>query len=68
VGARLSKVAVRWLERYVQEQEPTLSDVALAVSALDHVNHLGNVTLGWASVPSLDPASQLSPLLRTLCR
>jgi hypothetical protein len=51
VGARLSKVAVRWLERYVQEQEPTLSDVALAVSALDHVNHLGNVTLGCASVP-----------------
>jgi len=26
--------AVRWLERYIEEQEPTLSDVALAVSAL----------------------------------
>jgi hypothetical protein len=25
---------VRWLERYIEEQEPTLSDVALAVSAL----------------------------------
>jgi hypothetical protein len=29
---RLSKVAVRWLERYLQE--PSLSEVALAVSAL----------------------------------
>jgi hypothetical protein len=25
---------VRWLERYLQESEPTLSHVALAVSAL----------------------------------
>ena len=31
---RLSKVAVRWLERYLAEQEPTLSEVALAVAAL----------------------------------
>ena len=31
---RLSRVAVRWLERYLQECEPTLGDVALAVSAL----------------------------------
>jgi hypothetical protein len=30
----LSKVAVRWLERYLAEQEPTLSEVALAVAAL----------------------------------
>jgi hypothetical protein len=31
---RLPRVAVRWLERYVQECEPTVSHVALAVSAL----------------------------------
>ena len=31
---RLPKIAVRWLERYLQECEPTLSDVALAVAAL----------------------------------
>jgi hypothetical protein len=31
---RLSKVAVRWLERYLQEREVTLSEVALAVAAL----------------------------------
>jgi hypothetical protein len=31
---RLSKVAVRWLERYLAEREPTLGEVALAVSAL----------------------------------
>jgi hypothetical protein len=31
---RLSKVAVRWLERYLQECEPTLAQVGLAVSAL----------------------------------
>lgn len=31
---RLPRIAVRWLERYLQECEPTLSDVALAVSAL----------------------------------
>jgi hypothetical protein len=30
---RLSKVAVRWLERYLQECEPTLAQ-GLAVSAL----------------------------------
>jgi hypothetical protein len=31
---RLQRVAVRWLERYLQECEPTLRDVALAISAL----------------------------------
>ena len=31
---RHQKIAVRWVERYLQECEPTLSDVALAVSAL----------------------------------
>jgi hypothetical protein len=31
---RLPKVGVRWLERYLQEREPTLAQVALAVSAL----------------------------------
>lgn len=31
---RLQRVAVRWLERYMQECEPTLSEVALAVAAL----------------------------------
>jgi hypothetical protein len=31
---RLPRVAVRWLERYVQECEPTLANVMLAVSAL----------------------------------
>ena len=31
---RLPRVAVRWLERYLQECEPGLPDVALAVSAL----------------------------------
>jgi hypothetical protein len=31
-------VAVRWLERYLQECEPTLAQVALAVSALSALN------------------------------
>ena len=31
---RLPRVAVRWLERYVQECEPTIASAALAVSAL----------------------------------
>jgi hypothetical protein len=31
---RHPKIAVRWLERYIQECEPKLSDVGLAVSAL----------------------------------
>ena len=31
---RLPRVAVRWLERFVQEGEPTLAQVGLAVSAL----------------------------------
>ena len=31
---RLPRVAVRWLERYLQECERTLAQVALAVSAL----------------------------------
>jgi hypothetical protein len=31
---RLPRIAVRWLERYLQECEPTLPNVALAVSAL----------------------------------
>ena len=36
---RLPRVAVRWLERYLQECEPPLSDVALAVSALAALPH-----------------------------
>lgn len=36
---RLPKVAVRWLERYVPECEPALSEVALAVSALSALPH-----------------------------
>jgi hypothetical protein len=31
---RHQKVAVRWLERYIQECDPKLTDVGLAVSAL----------------------------------
>ena len=31
---RLPKVAVRWLQRYLEEQEARLDDVALVVSAL----------------------------------
>ena len=31
---RLQRVAVRWFERFLQECEPTLANVALAVSAL----------------------------------
>ena len=31
---RLPRVAVRWLERYLQECQPTLAQTALAVSAL----------------------------------
>jgi hypothetical protein len=31
---RLPRVALRWLERYLQECEPTLAQVGLAVSAL----------------------------------
>lgn len=31
---RLQRVAVRWLERYLQECEPTLAQAGLAVSAL----------------------------------
>ncbi len=36
---RLPKVAVRWLERYLAECEPALSNVALAVSALAALPH-----------------------------
>jgi hypothetical protein len=32
--ARLPRVAVRWLERFIQEREPTLGEVGLAVGAL----------------------------------
>ena len=32
--ARLSKVGVRWLQRYLEEEQAGLEDVALAVSAL----------------------------------
>jgi hypothetical protein len=39
--ARLPRVAVRWLERYLQECEPTLGDVALAVSALSALPNEG---------------------------
>jgi hypothetical protein len=35
---RLSKVGVRWLERYLQECEPTLAHVGLAVSALSSLS------------------------------
>jgi hypothetical protein len=31
---RLPKVAVRWLERFIEEREPTLGDVGLVVAAL----------------------------------
>ena len=36
---RLPRVAVRWLERYLEECEPPLTNVALAVSALSALPH-----------------------------
>jgi hypothetical protein len=36
---RHPKIAVRWLERYLLECEPTLCDIALAVSALSALPH-----------------------------
>lgn len=36
---RLQRVAVRWLERYLQEREPSLSDATLADSALAALPH-----------------------------
>lgn len=58
---RLSRVAVRWLERYLQEYEPTLSDVALAVSALSALPHEPGreaVRVLWALLGSfLGPAA-----------
>lgn len=48
---RLPRVAVRWLERYLQECEPTLAQAGLAVSALsgladDHATEAVRVLRG----------------------
>ena len=35
----MEKVGVRWLERFILEREPTLSELVLAVSALSALPH-----------------------------
>jgi hypothetical protein len=72
---RHPKIAVRWLERYIQECEPKLSDVGLAVSALSALTHeprAESVKLLRALIGSFRrgprPASRWSPSFDTASR
>jgi hypothetical protein len=42
---RFERAAVRWLERFVEERRPTLSEIALAGAALAEVSGAGDASL-----------------------
>ena len=49
--ARYERAALRWLQRFIDERLPPLSEVALAASALAELRHgqrnIGIETLKW---------------------
>jgi hypothetical protein len=42
---RYERAAVRWLERFIEERRPTLSEIALAIAALAEIGGAGNGSL-----------------------
>jgi hypothetical protein len=42
---RYERAAVRWLERFIEERRPTLSEIALASAALAEVGGAGDASL-----------------------
>jgi hypothetical protein len=42
---RYERAAVRWLERFIEERQPTLSEIALASAALAEVGGAGDGSL-----------------------
>jgi hypothetical protein len=42
---RYERAAVRWLERFIEERKPTLSEIALASTALAEVGGAGDASL-----------------------
>jgi hypothetical protein len=42
---RYERAAVRWLERFIEERRPTLSELALASAALAEVGGAGDASL-----------------------
>jgi len=42
---RYERAAIRWLERFIQERNPTLVDVALATTALSQLDGVGDQSL-----------------------
>jgi hypothetical protein len=42
---RHERAAVRWLERFIEERRPTLSEIALASAALTEVGGAGDQSL-----------------------
>jgi hypothetical protein len=42
---RYERAAVRWLERFMQERQPTLMDLALAATALSQLDGVGDQSL-----------------------
>jgi hypothetical protein len=44
-GWRYERAAVRWLERFIEERKPTLSEIVLAGAALADVGGAGDASL-----------------------
>jgi hypothetical protein len=44
--ARYERAALRWLERFINERLPPLTEIALAASALAELRH-GRRNLAW---------------------
>ena len=42
---RYERAAVRWLERFIEERRPTLSEIVLAGAALADIDGAGDATL-----------------------
>ena len=42
---RFERAAVRWLERFIEERNPTLTELGLACSALAEVGAVGDASL-----------------------
>jgi hypothetical protein len=64
--ARYERAALRWLERFIDERLPPLTEVALAASALAELRH-GRRSVGGRSLEVHRPSLTGSPSSRLRC-
>jgi hypothetical protein len=68
---RYERAAVRWLEGFIEERRPTLSEIALANGALVEIGGAGDracaTFFGQASLGGFDPSVDELPRERRAC-